>query len=88
MVKGYSMHLAGGTLMIILKIKGNQPMKNNVGTKMPRQSLGCKITSHISTECLDRKMCYITSRTARVLTSSQDWKVELMVVCFHEGSYG
>lgn len=50
--------------MKILKIKKNQGMKNNGRTKMPRHSPARKITSHISTECVDGKAYNTASRMA------------------------
>lgn len=58
------MYFAGGNFMKILKIKKNPGMKNNGRTKMPRHSPARKITSHISTECVDGKAYNTASRMA------------------------
>lgn len=67
--------------------KKNQPIRNNVGTKMPKQSPGCKRTSHLSTECLDRKMCYMTRRMAEweQVGRTGRWSSGLYVLMEEEG---
>lgn len=64
--------------------KKSQPIRNNVGTKMPRQSPGCKRTSYLSTVFRQKDVLH-DEKDGRVGTSRQDWKVELRVVCSHEG---